>query len=97
MSLYTETYNQALHDAQTKYKKLHNLYLLKSLRQKINCFKSHSPKPDEYYDCFFEIEGNMLRQSQEFTANCDQIDVNTDFILGLVQDLPSRLQSQLCG
>lgn len=39
MSLYNEVYTQVLSDAQTKYKKLHNLYLLKGLRQKVNCFK----------------------------------------------------------
>lgn len=64
MSLYNEVYTNVLTEAQNKYKRLHNLYLLKGLRQKVNCFKSHPNKADEYYDCFFEVEGAMLRQSQ---------------------------------
>ena len=75
MSLYNEVYNSVLSDAHEKYKKLHNLYMLKGIRQKINCYKTHAAKPDQYYDCFFEIEGAMLRQSQEFINNCEQIDV----------------------
>lgn len=64
MSLYNEVYSQVLNEAQSKYKKLHNLYLLTGLRQKVNCYKTHSNKADQYYDCFFEVEGAMLRQSQ---------------------------------
>lgn len=53
MSLYNEVYNEVITDAQAKYKKLHNLYLLRSIRQKINCYKTNPNKPDQYYDCFF--------------------------------------------
>lgn len=84
-----------LTDAQTKYKKLHNLYLLKGLRQKINCFKANTTQADKYYDCFYEIEGAMLRQSQEFVNHCDQIDVEYSIILGLIQNMFIRLQGKL--
>lgn len=75
MSLYAESYSQALLDAEVKYKKLHNLFLLAGLRKKIQCYKVHSAQPDRYYDCFYETESRMLQQSQEFKTNCEQIDV----------------------
>lgn len=34
------------------------------MRQKLNCYKINQTKADQYYDCFYEIEGAMLRQSQ---------------------------------
>jgi len=53
MSLYSDVYNSVLTDAFEKYKKLHNLYMLKGIRQKINCYKTYATKPDQYYDCFY--------------------------------------------
>jgi hypothetical protein len=53
MSLYTQVYTDVLNESQQKYKKLHNLYLLKGLRQKINCYKNNPIHADKYYDCFY--------------------------------------------
>lgn len=75
MSLYSVVYSQVLNETQAKYKKLHNLYLLKNLRQKANCYKQNPTKADLYYDCFFEIEGSILRKSGELVESCSQIDV----------------------
>lgn len=77
MSLYADVYGQVINDADVKYKKLHNLFLLAGLRKKIQCYKSFNEQPDRYYDCFYETESRMLQQSQEFKTNCEQIDVKS--------------------
>lgn len=77
MSLYADVYGQVINDADVKYKKLHNLFLLAGLRKKIQCYKSFNGQPDRYYDCFYETESRMLQQSQEFKTNCEQIDVKS--------------------
>ena len=53
MSLYADVYGQVINDADIKYKKLHNLFLLTGLRQKIKCYKNFNEQPDRYYDCFY--------------------------------------------
>lgn len=64
MSLYAEVYGQVISEADIKFKKLHNLFLLAGLRKKIDCYKKHSAEPDRYYDCFYETETKMLQQTQ---------------------------------
>lgn len=87
MSLYAEVYTRVMGDTDIKYRKLHNLFLLAGLRNKINCYKQHNAQPDQYYECFYGVEGRMMQQSQEFRNNCAQIDVYLPPYAGRVQDL----------
>jgi hypothetical protein len=75
MSSYTERFSSVLLETQARYKKLHNLYLLKGFRQKVNCYRNNPSHPEKYYECFYEVEGEMLKQSGEFVGKCQQIDV----------------------
>lgn len=73
---YQQIYISTVNNLEKKYSNLHNLYLLKAINQKINCFRGFSSDPIGYYQCFNDVEVGMLTQSQTFVKNCELIDVD---------------------
>ena len=69
MATYGEFYFNVLEKTSNDYLALHNLHSLHQLDRKINCYQQFNKAPNQYYQCFRDIE--QQREGDATTLNHD--------------------------